>query len=556
MSKLSQLKQDAYQAGKKRNWAQAIALYEEILDKDKNNPTVINELGDLCLRAGDTNAAVRHFLSAAAKYRQTGLLNNAVAIYKKILRYDADNQNAHWYLAETRASQGLAMEGEEHALLFLQNAGKVAGDIKEIFIKRCAQLFELMPEGEAVHTELVQVFNFWQLPLESARALCLVAAARQTAGDADTARARIDEALARSPEVTNYVEYARWDRAANPHRAAPVDHVAVFGAVDLEPAVGQGPVAVPLAAPVDEEPSSRGLFGDIDISGSAPAAQADVAGPVTFADDDDAPVATHAFDVDEVEEEAVEFDISDGADEDAVDAVDDDALPTGVRRVADILAQSDPTRDEKDGDGCFEIDGGEDLEALVREALAKSRLHRAPAAAPATPAAPVSRREPGDDPLSRILNAAPEDSTGHDSSQLATIASEIGAVVGGSGEDADAERLYEMGMVYLEMGLYDQACESFSTAACDENYAVRAHEMWGITLQRADRLGEAITVLKDGLAHAPAGSREQHGLRYHLGRAYEQAGQDEQATECYRAIRAEDAAFLDVGQRLRRLVTV
>lgn len=551
MSKLSQLKQDAYQAGKKRNWAQAIALYEDILDKDKNNPTIINELGDLCLRAGDTSAAVRHFLSAASKYRQTGLLNNAVAIYKKILRYDADNQNAHWYLAETRASQGLLMEGEEHALLFLQNSGKVAGDIKEIFIKRCAQLFELMPEGEAVHAELVQIFNFWQLPLESARALCLIAAARQTAGDAETARARIDEALARSPEVTNYVEYARWDRAANPGRAVAVDQVVAFGAVDLEPAVAQGPVAVPLAALVDEEPAPRGHFGDIDIMGAAPAVVADAVEPAADdADDGEAPFAAHEFDVNG---EATEFDVSSGAD---AAAVDEGALPAGVRRVSDILAQSDPTRDEKDGDGCFEIDGGEDLDALVREALAKSRLHRAPAATPAPPAAPATRREPADDPLSRILNAAPKDTTRHDSSQLATIAAEIGAVVGGSGEAADAERLYEMGMVYLEMGLYDQACDSFSTAACDENYAVRAHEMWGIALQRADRLGEAITVLNDGLAYAPAGSREQHGLRYHLGRAYEQAGQDDQAAECYRAIRAEDAAFLDVGQRLRRLVTV
>ena len=182
MSKLSQLKQDAYQAGKKRNWSQAIALYEEILDKDKNNPTVINELGDLCLRSGDTPQAIRHFLSAAAKYRQTGLLNNAVAIYKKILRYEAENQNAHWYLAETRAGQGLAMEGEDHALHFLQHSGKVAGDIKEIFLKRCLQLLELLPESIQVQVALVQIFNMWQMPLESARSLCLLAAMAQVAG--------------------------------------------------------------------------------------------------------------------------------------------------------------------------------------------------------------------------------------------------------------------------------------------------------------------------------------------------------------------------------------
>ena len=80
MSKLSQLKQKAYQAGKDRNWELAISVYEQILAVEKSNPTVINELGDLCLKAGEPRKAVKHFLSAATKYRKTGLLNNSVAI--------------------------------------------------------------------------------------------------------------------------------------------------------------------------------------------------------------------------------------------------------------------------------------------------------------------------------------------------------------------------------------------------------------------------------------------------------------------------------------------
>jgi tetratricopeptide (TPR) repeat protein len=521
LSKLSQLKQDAFQAGKKRNWAQAIALYEEILDKDKNNPTVINELGDLCLKSGDTPQAVRHFLSAAAKYRQTGLLNNAVAIYKKILRYEAENQNAHWYLAETRAGQGLAMEGEEHAQHFLQHSGKVAGDIKEIFLKRCVQLLDLLPDSVTVQSSLVQIFNMWQMPLESARALCLLGAIAHGEGRADEGRARIDEALARSPEVVNYPEYSRWDLKVNPGKARPDDHFTGFGELALDHA----PVSVPmgdLARPAAASPGAG--FGNIDLL---------------------APIVPEtvppAVPIEDIRTEVAEDDA--------------DILPFGgVRRVEDILAQSDPTRDEKDDDGCFEIDSGEDLEALVSEALAKSKLHRAVAATPAT--TPPARRDLDDDPLSRILNAEPASRSGHESSQLETITSEIGAVVGGPGHGADAERLYEMGMVYLEMGLYDQACESFETAACDDAFAVRAHEMWGITLQRAGRLPEAVTALEAGLAHTADGSREQHGLRYHLGRALEQAGRVDEAAECYRRIRAADPTFLDVGHRLKRLVEV
>lgn len=516
MSKLSQLKQDAYQAGKKRNWSQAIALYEDILDKDKNNPAVINELGDLCLKSGDTPKAIRHFLSAAAKYRQTGLLNNAVAIYKKILRYEAENQNAHWYLAETRSGQGLLREGEEHALHFLQHSGKVVGDIKEIFLKRCLQLLEFLPGSVPVQSALVQIFNMWKMPLESSRALCLIAAAAQEAGQVDEARARIDEALGRSAEVVNYTEYARWELKVNPGKARAGDPFAGFGTVSLDSGPASTPVFATVTAagiaPVIPTAPTSAVFGNIDLG---------------------LPLVPPAVSI-------------------------DDSLSTGARNMADILAQADPTREEKDDDGCFEIDSGEDLEALVSEALAKSKLRRAPAA-PAAPA-PVggTRRESGDDPLSRMLNAVSTGTSGHDSSQVATITSEIGTIVGafGDGDGADVERLYEMGMVYLEMGLYDQACESFETAACDEHFAVRAHEMWGITLQRADRLVEAIAVLRKGLTHASGGSREEHGLRYHLGRAHEQAGQIEPAVECYRAIRAADPTFLDVGQRLKRLVEV
>ena len=516
MSKLSQLKQDAYQAGKKRNWAQAITLYEEILDKDKNNPTIINELGDLCLKAGDTGQAIRHFLNAASKYRQTGLLNNAVAIYKKILRYEAENQNAHWYLAETRAGQGLASEGEEHALHFLQHSGKVAGDIKEIFLKRCLQLLDLLPDSVPVHTALVEIFNVWEMRLEAARAQCLLAAIDEAAGLDGAARSRIEEAMARCPEIVNYSEYARWDHRAHPDRAPrPTVGFAGFGDVSLasEPAP-----AVPAFA--DAAPVATGLsFGNIDLA---------------------TPLVPPAVPVEEEEEPA-----------------------TATRRVAEILAQTDPTRDEKDDDGCFDIESGEDLEALVSEALAKSKLkglRDAPAAPAATATAtappPPVHRQPADDPLSRILNAE-SSPDGRGDSQLATITSEIGVMVGGSaGAEADAERLYEMGMVYLEMGLYDQACGSFESAARDEAFAVRAHEMWGITLQRAGRLPEAVKVLHAGLFHAADGSREQHGLRYHLGRAYEQAGDQAKAAECYRAIRAADPTFLDVGQRLKRLVEV
>jgi tetratricopeptide (TPR) repeat protein len=209
-SKLSKLKQDAYQAGKKHNWAEAMAIYERILELDKSNPSLLNELGDICLKNADPAKAVRHFLNAASKYRQTGLMNNAVAVYKKVLRHDAENLNAHWFLAEIRAGQGLLVDGEAHADRFLAAAEQVSGEIKEIFLKRCIQLLSLYPASRVLLERIQGVFRIWNLPLEEARATCLLACERLAAGEPQAARELAERAVHTSPEVVSYGEYTLW----------------------------------------------------------------------------------------------------------------------------------------------------------------------------------------------------------------------------------------------------------------------------------------------------------------------------------------------------------
>ena len=77
--------------------------------------------------------------------------------------------------------------------------------------------------------------------------------------------------------------------------------------------------------------------------------------------------------------------------------------------------------------------------------------------------------------------------------------------------------------------------------------------MWGITLQRAGKPDEAITVLTSGLQFAEPESRENLGLRYHIGRAHELADRPDPATEIYEEIQAAAPNFLDVSKRLAQL---
>ncbi len=511
MSKLSQLKQEAYQAAKKRNWEQAVTAYERILELDKNNPTVINELGDVCLKGGDTQSAIKHFLNAAAKYRGTGLMNNAVAIYKKILRYDADNLNAHWYLAETRASQGLSVEGESHGLHFLESSGNVSGDIKEIFLKRCNQLFELYPGSDSILERLVQIFRMWKMPLEAARAACLIACRAHDAGKVDEARRSVEQVVAQTPEIRNYPEYAQWLRREPAKGGSGGAAFADFGSVKLDDEKPAAPApkapaapAAPAAPPVNNEDT----FADLLVKPKAAAATKPAA-PIP-------PVARPA--------------------------VGDDGFGAA-------------------DDGAISIDSdGADFDSLIAEAtsqLSGRTRQPAPQAAPlpvAEPAAPEGKV----DLLAEILADESYQLTGGDNSQLESITREIGTQVGGDESDQDPASLYEMGTVYLEMGMHVQACESFAraTSAGDQSYALRAYEMWGVTLQRAGRFDEAVEVLRRGLKLADEESPGHLGLLYNMGKSFEAAERTDEAVLAYEEIVARDPGFLDVERRLARLTAV
>jgi tetratricopeptide (TPR) repeat protein len=510
LSKLSQLKQKAYKAGKDRNWDLAINVYEQILEVEKNNPTVINELGDLCLKSGDTRQAMKHFLSAATKYRKTGLLNNSVAICKKVLRHEATNVHAHWYLSEIRSSQDLVHEGQSHALAFLVGSANAGGEIQEIFHKRCVKLLELYPGSNSVLEKLVQIFRGAGMTLEASRAGCLHACTIFDAGDEDGARKMAEDHLVTSPELRNYPEFGKWNKRINPN-AVEVPSSADYNSVNLESGgdstseVTEAPTSEPTEAPVEVPAKKEISFGDIGPLDSKPS--------VTI--------------------EAPEVDTA--------------------------------SVDEKDDEGCLVIDTPESSDMADLIAQAAQELENVPSADEVAVEVEVEVAEEevvaqeapeSVDLLAQILAEDSEAVLGNESDQVDTIAAEIGNLVGGGEGDDDADRLYEMGMVYLEMGLFDKACESFETAAADDDYTIRAHEMWGMTLQRAERPDEAITVLTAGLQFAEADSRENLGLRYHIGCSHELAGRPEAAVEIYEEIQAIAPNFLDISSRLGKLSTV
>ena len=568
LSKLSQLKQDAYQAGKKKDWDQAVSIYEKILELEKTNPTTINEMGDLCLKAGEPGRAISHFLKAASKYRTTGLLNNAVAIYKKILRHDETNLNAHWYLAETRASQGLTHEGETHALQFLDNSEEVSGDLKEIFLKRCRELFELYAESKDILDKLLMVFRTWDMGLEAARTQCLLACRQYDEGNQDQAKEAMSQVLERTPEMANYPEFNRWNDRVNPVNTK-TNSFSDFGSVSFDqPAVPAAPgTEKPDTAQVTSGPQDslqdRDPFGFGGLADTT-AADSPVEDVIEIPDSPQAPAAAAETSFGDLQAEVDKLNGQEDADQPdeegcfSLDADEDSGLSL-----------------DTDDEGCFSLDdqgGGGSFDDLIAQCTssmedsesqtasdpeAEVSLDTDPGDAPATgtPAA-TTGLDVDEEKVDLLAEILAEDSLGESASeenQLDTISKEIGAQIGGNQDTEDASQLYEMGLVYLEMGLFDQACESLEKATGDDQFALRAYEMWGVALSRSGQPDQAVEVLGAGLPRADEGSAEFLGLLYHMGQAHQQAGRGDKASECYLKIQEQDRNFLDVGKRLAEL---
>ncbi|MGQ9801944.1 MAG: tetratricopeptide repeat protein [Candidatus Saccharicenans sp.] len=100
-------------AGKIR---EAIIEYEKLLEEDPTDVSINNIVGDLYVRLGQTERAIRAFEKVAAEYEKKTQFSQALAILKKICRLNPDNPTYFIRLADLYTRQGFAAEAKKEYL--------------------------------------------------------------------------------------------------------------------------------------------------------------------------------------------------------------------------------------------------------------------------------------------------------------------------------------------------------------------------------------------------------------------------------------------------------
>ena len=107
----------------------AIAEFVRIVEDQPQDWAAKNTLGDLYLRAGQTDKAVQQYAEIATNFADEGAVAKAGALYKKILKLKPDHEHSLLQLADILGPQKLYADARAH-LNTLIELRKAKGDVR------------------------------------------------------------------------------------------------------------------------------------------------------------------------------------------------------------------------------------------------------------------------------------------------------------------------------------------------------------------------------------------------------------------------------------------
>jgi len=91
------------------NLSLALQQYQCLHESEPDETTIINTIGDLYVRLGDKNEALRWYIKLGDTFETQKLFANAIATYKRILKFCPKNPTALQRLAQLSAQLGYAV---------------------------------------------------------------------------------------------------------------------------------------------------------------------------------------------------------------------------------------------------------------------------------------------------------------------------------------------------------------------------------------------------------------------------------------------------------------
>ncbi len=580
MDKAIEIKRRAQRCIQNADLEGALAEYRKLIGAEDSDPYSFVLLADLLFKKGDSQEAAERYLEAARAYQTNGLYKNAIAVCKKMLRLSLKSTYVLERLGELHGLDGLTTEAHlyfaQHADLMLRE-GKPGEAIKSL-----RKAFESSGEDIRLLERVARIQDDQGDSRGAARTLLDAAGQYEKRGELDPAGRCRKAAHDLDPSVTE---------AAAAAPAAPAVPPSSLGPVEESPAAppALAPGAPPML-PADRaekngefeglerfsQPPERGLrFGPVEAEEPLPLAPQEESAP------EKAGAAQPIEDLLTSAQDAFRRGDRQGAVEALLEAAHayeaferwDDAatiyrnLGKGPKTPDDTLrlwfanCERRGARKEAAEVACELGDRllgrGEDNEARAwfGQALAlddscdhaRRRIQRL---------SNLRAEPPSEGPgVVEVRAGRVEVSTGGKEALAFDLSAMLSEFERGITPQltGDAQGQYDMAMTYREMGLLEQAVDSFRRAGADPAFGPRSAEMIGRCLLDQGRFEEAVDEFHAALALPNLSAESMAGLRFQLGLALEAGGQLGEALEQFQLVFTQQASYPDVALKIRVL---
>ena len=600
MSKSAQLKRKAAEFEQKRQYDRALEVYAQAIEAANGIPDELdiplyNRVGDLHLRLANLEKAVQYYETAVDLYAEGGFFNNAIALCNKVLRHAPDRAVIYYKLGKISAKKGFNSDAKQNFLEYASRMEK-SGDISEAF-RALKEFADLCPGQDDVRLMLAEQLGRAGRTQEALEQLQIVYEAMLSEDRGSEASATLGRIRALDPDfapraqmsrqqakreglVFLDVDYGKKVTGAPTHgtTAVPESDFAPhpltaqnFDQVELPPAADER-----VQSTLDESPLS-GLTPLEDPIGSLVSEESRGPGPTmaefestTFdsggAGADISPLAIEHTSFDTFSRVSGQNDKSStqGSDhtpdsaEPRSTSLDDQSLAPSreSESIADALTGYVASLSNDVGAAEGGLPG--DLGILPVEAV-EEQQGTSQGSAPRTDDDFVDLNEwlrEGESPMNPRMTAEEEDKSQRDvqtdfSNMLETFKAGVAANV----DESDSESHYDLGVAYMEMGLFDEAIAQFQKVMRGDatpDRRVRAYESLGQSFIEKNEYEVAISSLSGALKESNLTDTKLVGVLYLLGYASEGLDRWTDAESYYRRVFAVDIHFRDIGDRLKR----
>ncbi|MBI5887339.1 MAG: tetratricopeptide repeat protein [Deltaproteobacteria bacterium] len=539
-------------------YLKAIAVYKQVLKLDAANIDVHNKLADLYTKQRLIVDAINEYSFLLSTFEKKGRMDDAIELLKKMVGIDPENVGIRLKIADCYHKQGFHKDSlGEYSIIFAKLTAQGKADKAE---KIYHTLLRIYPKEPQIHIGLGGLYKAKGDIAQYLRHAHQLANIYKDKGDEDKAKSVAEEILTVRPDDAESLGFLSHFNvpAAGEKKVEQVSKEAVLAAMDItdheeEPLIDFDLIEAEVKPKVEEPRKAPEVkaekteeaplidMPDFALRPSAPAPSPEIeielegfespARVEPLQAETGAPAAREAEI--EISHEVVEIEPVEAAPE-AHEHHEELAEISIEEEVVEEALTLEPHVEEPafaEGPSAME-EGGEGMEGAGEDEFVDL-------------AAEIGLEDLGLENLFKDM--AESFAKGGDKATVEEFKSGIESQLG----KEDSETHYNLGIAYMEMELFTEACKEFKIAAKDHNIEFDCYARLGLCYMSQAKPDEAITYYLKSLKVKNRGEEERKGAMYELALAYEAAESKDEAAELYRAIHAIDPAYREVAAKMK-----